>query len=169
MNTSPEKVEIYPATLDDKPILQHLLEFCQYDASEHDGSELNPHGCFGYPYLDHYWVEAGRHPFLVRVDGKLAGFVLVNQHVYIAGSERAIAEFFILRKYRRRGIGGAVAFQVFDRFQGRWEVQQTASNLTAQAFWRKTISQYTAGQFNEVILQDERWQGPIQFFDNHAK
>lgn len=159
-------IELSIATPSDKPILRQMLELCQYDASETDGSDLDLHGCFGYAYLDHYWVESGRHPFLVRADGRLAGFVLVNGHVYLAGSERAIAEFFVMRKYRRRGVGKTAAFQIFDRFRGRWEIRQTATNLAAQVFWRKIITDYTAGQYHEIILHDERWQGPVQFFDN---
>ena len=83
------------------------------------------------------------------------------------GSERAIAEFFIMRKYRRRGIGCAVACQIFDRFPGKWEVQQMVSNQRAQFFWRRVIAHYTNGQYHEVTLHDERWHGPVQFFDNH--
>ncbi len=36
-------------------------------------------GLYDYMYLDHYWTEEGRHPFFIRVDGKLAGFALVRE------------------------------------------------------------------------------------------
>jgi hypothetical protein len=41
-----------------------------------------------------------------------------------------------------------------------------AANAAAQAFWRKVIGDYTAGRFVELILDDHRWRGPIQTFDN---
>ena len=47
-----------------------------------------------------------RHPLLIRVDGELAGLVLVRP---LDGGERVIAEFLILPKYRRRGIGTSAA------------------------------------------------------------
>jgi predicted acetyltransferase len=143
-----------------------MMELYQYDFSEFEGTDLDQHGCFGYTYLDHYWVEEGRHSFIVCVDGKLAGFVLVNQYTHIPGNEHSVAEFFILRKYRQRGIGKGVAFHIFDLFSGKWEVGQTESNTVAQQFWRNVVGEYTAGQFAETVLNTESWKGPVQYFDN---
>ena len=160
------RIEILPSSIEDKPLIRQMMEFYFYDFSEFNGADLDPHGCFGYGHLDHYWTEPGRDPFLVRVDGKLAGFVLVYQHTYLPGNDGSIAEFFILRKYRRLGVGRKVAFYIFDYFRGRWEIQETAANLSAQQFWRKVINEYTAGRFEETILDNDQWKGPVQYFDN---
>ncbi|MBI3240790.1 MAG: GNAT family N-acetyltransferase [Chloroflexi bacterium] len=159
-------IEIQPASLSDKPILRNLLELCQHDYSEFDSADVDEHGLFGYNYLDNYWTEPGRHPFLVRVSGKLAGFVLVrlldsadNQPTY------SMAEFFILRKYRRLGVGREVARRIFDKFQGKWSVAQEDGNRPAQAFWRKVIAEYTNEDYEEVQRQDDEWRGPIQMFN----
>jgi predicted acetyltransferase len=157
------------ATREDKPLLQRLMELYQYDSSEVEDKDLDQHGCFGYSYLDHYWIEEGRYPFLVRVEDKLAGFVLVNRHTFLPGNDRAVAEFFVMRKYRRQGVGQRAAFHVFDTLPGKWEIQETANNLDAQRFWRRVIANYTAGKYSEVLLDDERWQGPVQSFDNTAR
>ena len=162
-------IEISLATLADKPLIQRLMELYQYDFSETEGNDLDQHGCFGYSYLDHYWVENGRYPFLIRVDGKIAGFVLVNHHTYLPGSDLSIAEFFVMRKYRKQGVGKTAAIQVFDRFSERWEIQETETNVGAQHFWRKVVTAYTDGQYGEVLLNDERWKGPVQFFDNSSR
>ncbi|BAZ51756.1 hypothetical protein NIES4103_44140 [Nostoc sp. NIES-4103] len=69
-------IEVLPASITDKPLIQRMMELYQYDFSEIEGTDLNKHGYFGYPYLDYYWVEADRYPFIVQVDEKLAGFVL---------------------------------------------------------------------------------------------
>jgi len=159
-------IEVLPAALQDKPLLQRMMELYQYDFSEFDGADLDAHACYGYTYLDHYWVDEGRHPFLVRVDGKLAGFVLVSDYVLLPGNERSISEFFILRKYRHQGIGKHAAYWIFDTFPGKWEVQQIAANLPAQRFWRSVIAGYTQGQYQEIEINDERWDGVVQHFDN---
>jgi predicted acetyltransferase len=159
-------IEVLPASLPDKTLLQRLMELYQYDFSEFDGADLDAHASYGYAYLDHYWVEEGRHPFLVRVDGKLAGFVLVSDHALLPGNERSITEFFIMRKYRRRGIGKHVSYWIFDFFPGKWEIQEIAPNLPAQRFWRSVITAYTNGQYSEVELHDDRWDGVVQSFDN---
>jgi predicted acetyltransferase len=87
----------------------------------------------------------------------LAGFVLVNRHAFLPGNEWSIAEFFIIRKYRRQGIGKAVAFYIFDQFRGKWEVREVEANAPAQHFWRKLIAEYTAGHYLETNLNNELW------------
>ena len=45
-------------------------------------------------------------PFAVRADGHTAGFVLVNRWSALDQPlDYAVAEFFVLRKYRRAGVG----------------------------------------------------------------
>jgi len=162
------EITIEPASLSEKPILQRLMELYLYDFSEFDGADLDQQGIYGYEYLDHYWVEAGRAPFITRVDGRLAGFVLALDYSVTGSQGKMIGEFFVMRKYRRQGVGKAAAFHVFDSFPGHWEVSQIAENRTATAFWRKIIAEYTRGQFEEVILDNETWLGPVQIFDNSA-
>jgi len=128
------EIDVAPAPLSQKPVVRRLLEFNAHDFSEIDGQDLGPHGEFGYPYLDHYWTEDDRHPFLIRVAGHIAGVVLVR-----SGEPHQIAEFFVLGKYRRRGIGLAAAREVLRRFAGSWEVHEIAGNDGAVNFWRRAI------------------------------
>jgi len=96
------EIVIQKATIDEKSILRNLLELCYHDYSEFTPKDVNEHGRFGYKYLDHYWTESGRSPFIVRVSGKIAGFVLVRDVVFSEGKiTHSLAEFFILRKFRR--------------------------------------------------------------------
>ncbi len=158
-------IEVNQANLEDKCVLRNLLELYAYDFSKFDQADVDSHGLYGYEYLDNYWIEDGRRPFLVKIDGKLAGFVLVRTiNEAEACLVHSIAEFFILRKYRKNGVGRAVAYQVFDMFPGQWSVAEMASNLPAQAFWRKIISDYTNGNFEEKWFDDADWRGPIQRF-----
>ena len=60
-----------------------------------------------------------------------------------------MAEFFVLRGERRRGIGRAAALALFERFGGRWEVAQLRDNGPARAFWRTVITEYTGGRYEE--------------------
>jgi predicted acetyltransferase len=161
------KVDVSPAAFQEKIILRHLLELYQYDLSDVERVDVDGAGLYGYEYLDHYWTEKGRHPFLVRVDGQIAGFVLVSQYSPILERREghSISEFFIMKRYRRTGVGAETARQVFDLFPGRWEVCELADHTAAQIFWRKVIARYTGGQFEELFLDDDRWQGPIQVFD----
>jgi predicted acetyltransferase len=134
------QLDVLPVPIEDKPVLANLLELYMHDFSEFTGWDISEHGLYGYRYLDHYWTESGRHPFLVRVNGQLAGFALVTILVLDERSEIWMSEFFILRKYRRQGIGEAVARQLFDQFPGQWSVAQMDRNVAAQRFWRALIN-----------------------------
>jgi predicted acetyltransferase len=165
-DTGPMNIEISPANVSERPILRHLMELYLYDFSEFDSADLGPSGLYEYPYLDHYWVEPERSPFLVRLDGNLAGFVLVARYNYLTGFKDhwVIAEFFIMRKYRHQGVGEHVARTIFDQFPGDWQVGQINENTPATLFWRKVISRYTHDHFQEHILNNDHWHGTVQAF-----
>lgn len=127
-------VDIAPATLGDKIAVRHLLELYAYDFSDFTAWDVDEHGLFGYRYLDHYWTEPDRHPFIIRVDRRIAGFAFVR-----SGRPHDMAEFFILRKYRGRGVGVQAARSLFASFPGDWQVRQLAANTPATAFWHVAI------------------------------
>ncbi len=131
---SSQHVGLEPVRYANKEVLRRLLELYVYDYSEYMGWDVDEHGLFGYRYLDHYWTEPDRHPFFIRVDGRLGGFALVR-----AGAPHDMAEFFVMRKYRRSGVGSAAARLVLERFPGAWEVRQLAENTGATTFWRSAI------------------------------
>ncbi len=165
-------VKVVAAEGGDEPVLRNLLQLYQYDFSEFmEGSEVGDDGLFGFVSLDEYWTEADRYPFLVRVDGKLAGFALVMQHSHLTGERDTtdMDEFFIMRKYRRRGVGREVATSLFDMFPGRWEVREVALNVAAQAFWREVIGAYTGGRYEERMIDGERQRGLVQSFQAFAE
>lgn len=142
-------LEVLPATADQEPVLANLLELYAHDFSEFFGIELGEDGRFGYKALPLYWSEPGRHPFLVRVDGKLAGFVLVAKCP--AGWD--MAEFFVVRAYRRRGIGTEIAHRVWRRFPGQWEVRVMEFNEVGRRFWERTIAAFTGGETQSVCIE----------------
>ena len=47
--------------------------------------------------------------------------------------------FFVLRRYRRDGVGTEVARQIWSRYTGRWEVRVMEANKAALAFWACAI------------------------------
>jgi predicted acetyltransferase len=162
-------VQVTAAGRDDRERLAALFELYIYDFSELLALDVEEDGRFHLPALDPYWTDPGRQPFLIRVDAKLAGFALVQERSRLTGLEgvRDMAEFFVVRRYRRRGVGVRAAGLLFDRFQGPWEVRQRPENEAATAFWRRAIAQYTDGRrFDDATWNDERWRGPVQRFDS---
>jgi predicted acetyltransferase len=155
---------ITPAAAQEQPILENLMQYYQYDFSEICGDDCNEQGRFVDEHLHLYWIEPERHPFLIRVDGKLAGFALIRQMVELEEDPApySIAEFFVMRKYRRQGVGEKTAYDLFDRFPGKWHVAEIPENVSAIRFWRNVIASYTAGKYEEAV--DPNWEGPVQKF-----
>jgi predicted acetyltransferase len=149
-------------------VLSCLFQLYAYDFSELLGIDVEEDGRFRIPPVAIYWTDPRCHPYLIRVEGKPAGFALVQQRSRLSGDEGVcdLAEFFVLRKYRRRGVGEVAAAWIFDRFRGPWEVREKDENQAGTAFWRKVIGRYTAGRFDEERLDDARWRGPVQRFDS---
>jgi predicted acetyltransferase len=161
-------VEIVSADRDARDCLAALFQLYAYDFSDILSLDVADTGRFAVPPLDAYWTDPRCHAFLVRVDSKLAGFALVQERSRLTGDLGVcdMAEFFVMRRFRRRGVGEHVAAWLFDRFRGPWEVRQKARNVAGTAFWRHAIGAYTAGRFEEVAMDDARWHGPVQHFDS---
>jgi predicted acetyltransferase len=159
---------------EEKFILENLWQLYEYDMSqyEEDGGP-NDYGLFGRRYFDHYWTDKGRYPYFIKISGKLAGFVLVSsiRNLKESGNDHpmnlshsdvthSVGEFFVLRNYRRKGIGKFVAHRIFDMFPGKWRVSQMENNQPSQEFWRKIISEYTNGDYLETTCN----RRPVQKF-----
>jgi len=160
-------IEASPAA---EPLLDRLNQLYAYDFSEFMGLDVGEDGRFsGGTPIASCWSHAWRHAFLIRAEGRIAGFTILDDQSRITGDPHVadVAEFFVMRRFRRQGVGRLAAFQAFS-CSPRWEVRQTAANVTATAFWRRTIDAFTGGAFTEVVIDDERWRGPVQRFDRPA-
>src|SRR5580698_6532517 len=142
-------LEIISAAPAEAPIMSNLLELYAHDFSEFHDVEIGNDGRFGYPPLPLYWSDPDRHPFFIKLDGKLAGLVLVTCKEAVWD----MAEFFILRGCRRRGIGTQVAHEVWRRFPGQWEVRVMQANVPAQRFWADAISKFAGVAIQPVGIE----------------
>src|SRR5688572_2587030 len=120
------EVQVMPASEGQERVLRRLISLYVYDFSDLMGLDVEEDGSFKVPELISYWRDPWRHPFLLRVDGKLAGFALVHQRSRLSGADGThdMAEFFVLRRYRRQGVGEQAAGKLFGRFRGPWEVRE---------------------------------------------
>ena len=161
-------LQVRLASPDDRVPIARMLELYQHDLSDVWDQDLDVHGEYGYA-LDAYWRRPECKAFAFVMGGRYAGFALVDNSVSLPENQFWMAQFFVLKKYRRQGVGHVAAQRVFDHFRGRWEVGQMSKNLPAQTFWRRVIADYTGGRFVEHELHDTRWDGLLQCFDNSLK
>ncbi len=148
-------IEVIPASAEQEPTVANLLELYAHDFSEFRPLEIEATGRFAYPSLPLYWSEPDRYPFLVKMGGNLAGLVLVKRGSEVSGNLTVwdMAEFFVLRGYRRRGVGTQAAHEVWRRFPGPWEVRVMQSNVSAHHFWERAISKFTGEEIHPVFAE----------------
>jgi predicted acetyltransferase len=165
-NETTMQITLLPAAASEKSALANLVQLYHYDLSEVNGADVDEYGRFDSPRLDAYWTEADCHPFLIRVDQQLAGFALVHRQsrLHSPFDGHSIADFFIMRRYRRQGVGRTAAILLFDRFPGPWEVSSSADNVPGHVFLRGVVDHYTGGHYSETWLQTPLWRGPIESF-----
>jgi predicted acetyltransferase len=151
-------VQLHPATQADLPIVKNLVPYYIYDMSEHMGWPCTPDGRFdGCDDLESYWsATPGKHPFILRAGDEPAGFVLILTDHPDPTVDASVTDFFVLRKFRRQGIGTQIARELFNRFPGRWRIDQLPGNAPAIAFWRKVVADYTANSFTQTT-SDSPW------------
>ena len=178
------KFEIRPARADEREVCERLLQLYMYDFSEFAGGTAKPDGHF--PYHDDFGERWGRpwfRPLLLTVldtdprdritEWRPAGFAFVANFTCFAPKAEPdqwyMDDFFVMRKYRRGGVGTWLARHCFDTFPGRWEVGEMAENTAAQAFWRRVIGNYTGGGFEDFVPTTGAWtSGPLQRFRTPA-
>jgi predicted acetyltransferase len=141
----PGDVTLALANPGDAPLLANLLELYQHDLSDCFAVEIGADGRFGYQKLPLYWSEPERRfPLLIRYGTSVAGFVLVMLGSPISNDPTVydVAEFFVLRRYRRSGVGRRAARALWDQYRGRWMVRVFERNVRAVPFWERVISEY---------------------------
>ena len=147
-------ITIEQVKVGEKEILRNLLEKYDYEFSQYDNRDVNDLGLYGYSYLDNYWTEENRFPFFIKVDKKLAGFVMVNDYPEIKlDTNYSLSEFFIMYKYRRLGIGKYVVKHILDKYKGKWQLKFHPKNEISAKFWINTVNEYTKGKY-EIIEND---------------
>jgi predicted acetyltransferase len=138
-------VELIRAGIEHQSALGNLLELYAHDFSELVEIDVGDNGRYGYESLPLYWSDNSRLPFLARLDGKLVGFALVTRISESAGDveDWDMAEFFVLRRYRHRGIGTELAAKVWLGCPGGWQIRVMEKNVPARRFWELSIAKFT--------------------------
>lgn len=128
-------IDVVLAEASQREVVGRLLEFNAYEFSGIDERPIGDDARYGYVYLDAYWSEPDRFPYLIWADGELAGLALVRG----LQEELTVAEFLVLPKFRRRAVGTRAARALFAQRPGRWRITEVPGNSAATAFWRRAI------------------------------
>lgn len=164
-------IDIIPSIQDDETAFRNLYQFYMYEFARFMGWDVTYGGRYFEDDLDGCWTEDYRHPFLIKVNGKLGGFAIVEALAKSFYNDETdiiyMAEFFIMGPHQGKGIGEKAAVYLFDLFPGKWQVSELAQNVNAQAFWRKIIARYTNGQYQEIIHGERKTV--VQMFESRTQ
>lgn len=120
-------VAVREAGVDDRALLRRLLADYLF---EFDG-RTEP-----YPDFDAYWAGLERLPFLIEVDGEVAGFCLIR----VRDGGWSVAEFSVVPEQRRAGVGRGAVDAVAKLARGagaeHLEAKVHPDNRGALPFWR---------------------------------
>jgi predicted acetyltransferase len=133
-------------------VLANPFELYAHDLSAAFELDVGADGRFGYAPLASYWKEADRRfAFLIHVGSQLAGFALATRGSPVTSdaADLDVAEFFVLRRQRRSGVGRQSALGMWSQMPGDWIVRVEAHNPGALLFWTRVITDYTEGQFTQ--------------------
>jgi len=159
------EITIQLCSIEDKFIINNIYPLYLHDLSEIWGFKPNRFGVFEendmrtlleqIEVFDIWWEKPDvLFPFLIKVDDIPAGLAFVATPPYTPCPryiDYYFNEFFLLRSFRGIGVGEEACRQVFNQLRGNWEVQTgpMERNVRAQKFWRKTLADYTNGQYSE--------------------
>jgi predicted acetyltransferase len=166
-------VQVAVAGIDERGIIANLIQLYLHDFSEILGGTnradrvvLGADGRFADYPLDPWWRDPECIPLIIRAGGRLAGFALLNTHGHSGlPTDRNMAEFFIVRAFRRTGTGAAAAHAIFSGWPGQWELSVIRPNIAAMAFWRRAVgSAPGVSVITESEKSDAIWDGTILRF-----
>lgn len=145
-----------------KQAFKNLWQFFGYDFSELNKMDINQEGEYTLPEDLEEYIESNQYcSYIVKVNGMIGGLAVIK---FIEDEGiNYFRHFFIMRKFRRMGIGKEAVYKIFRLYSGRWRVSQFDYNIPAITFWRTVIEEYTDGHYNETRRIDDK--GPQQEFN----
>ena len=140
-------IELHAAQRDELETIENLMQFYLHDFSEWLPLKLGANGFFNLQDQQDYWRNPATRPFLIKVDGELAGFVTVDDRTHLPGAEHNIGYLFVSRRFRGQGVATFVASTLLSRFPGQWQIFHIDANLPARHFWAKVMPEIAGDEF----------------------
>ena len=140
---------LVPVDSSNADVFNRLCQVHEAEFSVVTGKVPNMDGTFDVEYS---W-KAPFNAFLLVENKKPVGFVVKDTLEGISD----VTSFFIIPSCRGRGLGKRMAYEIFDRYPGMWQVRQLAGADKFKLFWRRVIKDYTIGNYSEGDIIDPYW------------
>ena len=138
------------------PAIENLLQFYNYELSRWYPIPFAEDGRYAIPSKADYLERAGTHPWLILVDGELAGLAVVDDELSDPRRAFNLGYFFVGQRFRGRGVGAAAFGGLLARYPGAWELYYLARNAAAAGFWPRAFERTGV---RDVVVSDETLHG----------
>ena len=135
-------LSIEPAKPEEKALLFRLLQLYFFDSTRWSGEDVQEDGsyeCDEDGLTNYFDSQSGNRAYILRVDGKPAGFALVEAVPFEGKEISEFADLFVLPKYRRLGLASATATQIVINSQSPWLFAIFRSDGEALRYWKSSF------------------------------
>lgn len=159
-------VTVKLADKDDFFIIKNFIPLFRHYIAEVYDELPNKYGVFSYDECKtlqelcdkrESWLEKPNElfPFIIYAFDRPVGYTLISK-VPPGGFEKSdyfINALFLVQSVRRKGIATIAVKQIINLFDGKWELHTnpTERNIPTQMFWKRFITEYTSGNYEELI------------------
>lgn len=148
-------------TNDNMQIYYNLSQHYEAEFSPLKGSLPNKDGI----YKISTNIDENHKGFILYEDFTPIGFAVID----ISKEIFDVCEFYIIPSHRNKKFGKKLAFFIFDKYTGDWEVKQIKGAEQATKFWIKVINSYTEGKYTENEYIDNKWGRVVRQVFNSNK
>ncbi len=150
-------ITLEPVIPEQRELLFSLQQKYLYEMTNYYDNEIDEAGNIHYGYFDAYFTDPKRTALLIRNDGILVGFAMINPYSYFDDDpDHVLAEFTIFPKFRRKHLAKEAASLLFEIYPGRWEVKYNEKNTAAKNLWNSVTEPYRPKKAryaeNETVL-----------------
>ena len=114
--------------------------------------------------LENYKAEENRWPYLITSDSAVAGFCFLRYFPQEPGTYD-IDQFFVLKDFRRTGIGSACLAKLIALHPGKWLIRVLKTNEGALAFWLRAVAACAGEDYERSLAIDNGTEKHFIRFD----
>lgn len=137
------QIELVRIQRGEEQALSNLFQFYFYDKSGWDSEEdVASTGRFDAceEIIADYIRDPAKAAYWIKVDTALAGFAVTEPVELPEGTIEEFADFFVMKRYRRRGVALEVVRRLVVESPTRWLIAVFRKDVEAGHFWRSAFA-----------------------------
>jgi predicted acetyltransferase len=161
---APSNLSISPIGPESDVLLRNLFEHYIHDMAEWFDIDTRADGSYSYD-TSLVW-QKGCDVYLAKAGDAIAGFAIVGPATEWVGENGVhdVREFFVIRRFRRRGLGQRMATLLWNERPGAWLVRSSKRMRRRSGFGDRRLQASRAGYMKKQFARSTG--GPGDFSDS---